>query len=127
MIIVKSKSWSFLVLVEEKNLFDKLLIEMEKTCHFSLRTMRYSVLPIRQILTHFMPLVYFDAPWKHQKTSENLCFSDVFRGYRKRPVAWNGLSRDNNGASSMKICMRLLWCAIDLCRYRAKTCLKCFS
>ena len=25
------------------------------------------------------------------KTSENLCFSDVFRGYRKRPVAWYGL------------------------------------
>ena len=25
------------------------------------------------------------------KTSKNLCFSDVFRGYRKRPVAWNGL------------------------------------
>ena len=25
------------------------------------------------------------------KTSENLCFSDFFRGYRKRPVAWNGL------------------------------------
>ena len=25
------------------------------------------------------------------KTSENLWFSDVFRGYRKRPVAWNGL------------------------------------
>ena len=25
------------------------------------------------------------------KTSENLWFSDVFRGYRKRPVAWDGL------------------------------------
>ena len=25
------------------------------------------------------------------KTSENLWFYDVFRGYRKRPVAWNGL------------------------------------
>ena len=25
------------------------------------------------------------------KTSENLWFSDVFRGYRNRPVAWNGL------------------------------------
>ena len=25
------------------------------------------------------------------KTSENQRFSDVFRGYRKRPVAWNGL------------------------------------
>ena len=25
------------------------------------------------------------------KTSENLKFSDVFRGYRNGPVAWNGL------------------------------------
>ena len=25
------------------------------------------------------------------KKSENLWFSNVFRGYRKRPVAWNGL------------------------------------
>ena len=25
------------------------------------------------------------------KTSKNLWFSDVFRGYRKRSVAWNGL------------------------------------
>ena len=27
------------------------------------------------------------------KTLENLCFSDVFRGYRKRPVACNGLMK----------------------------------
>ena len=26
------------------------------------------------------------------KTSENQRFSDVFRGYRKRSVVWNGLS-----------------------------------
>ena len=26
------------------------------------------------------------------KTSKNLRFSDVFRGYRKRPMAWNGLN-----------------------------------
>ena len=36
-----------------------------------------------------MPLVSFNTPWK---TSENQSFSDVFRGYRKRPVAWNGLT-----------------------------------
>ena len=35
-----------------------------------------------------MPLISFYAPLK---TSVNLWFSDVFRGYRKRPVAWNGL------------------------------------
>ena len=27
------------------------------------------------------------------KTSENQRFSDVFRGYRKKPVAWNGLKK----------------------------------
>ena len=26
------------------------------------------------------------------KTSENVCFFDVFKGYRKRPAAWNGLT-----------------------------------
>ena len=44
------------------------------------------VLAPTKCLTHFMPLVSFNSPWKHQKR-----FSDVFRGYRKRPVAWNGL------------------------------------
>ena len=43
------------------------------------------------ILTHFMLLVSFSITWEHQKTSENICFSDVFTGYRNRPVAWNGL------------------------------------
>ena len=32
-----------------------------------------------------MPLVSFP------REAENLCFSDLFRGYRKRSVAWNGL------------------------------------
>ena len=27
------------------------------------------------------------------KTSENLWFSDIFRGYRERPVTWNGLTQ----------------------------------
>ena len=30
------------------------------------------------------------------KISENLWFSDVFGGYRKRPVAWNGLNAPRN-------------------------------
>ena len=34
-----------------------------------------------------MSLITFDTPWKNQKNKG----SDVFRGYRKRPVAWNGL------------------------------------
>ena len=32
-----------------------------------------------------------DLFWYALKTSENLWFSDVFRGYQKRSVAWNGL------------------------------------
>ena len=37
------------------------------------------------ILTHFMPLVSFYTPWKHWETF------NVFRWYRKRPLAWNGI------------------------------------
>ena len=48
-------------------------------------------------LTHSMPLVSFDTPWRHQKTKR---FTDVFRVYRKRPVVkWNGL----NGKKDMFI------------------------
>ena len=36
------------------------------------------------LLTYFMLLVFFYNPWK-------LWFSDVFRGYTKRPIAYNGL------------------------------------
>ena len=40
-------------------------------------------------LTHFVPATgLFRYPLKK---SENQRFSDVFRGYRKRPVSWNGL------------------------------------
>ena len=37
---------------------------------------------------NFMPMVSFFTPWKHK---ENLGFYDVFKGYRKRTVTWNGL------------------------------------
>ena len=42
-------------------------------------------------LTHFMPMVSLLYPLK---TSENWGFSDVFRRYRKKPAAWNGLDKD---------------------------------
>ena len=42
---------------------------------------------IRASLTHFMPLISFYTSWKHENTS----FFYVFRGYRKKSVAWNGL------------------------------------
>ena len=38
-------------------------------------------------LTHFIPLVSFHTPWKHQK---NLFFFEVPNGYRKIPVALVG-------------------------------------
>ena len=40
-------------------------------------------------LIDFMPLIYFDTLWKHQKTRGFLMFSG--RGYQKRSVTWNGL------------------------------------
>ena len=44
-------------------------------------------------LTHFVPMISFNTPWKDQKISG---FSDVFRGCQKRTVAWNGLKRNNS-------------------------------
>ena len=41
-----------------------------------------------EFLTHSMSLISFDTPLK---TSENLWFCDVFRGYQKISVGWNGL------------------------------------
>ena len=40
------------------------------------------------LLTHFSPMFHFYTPLK---TSENLWFSDVFRGYKNAAVGWNGL------------------------------------
>ena len=37
----------------------------------------------RFLLNHFMPLVSFNASWKHQKTLENLWFS-AFLGVIKK-------------------------------------------
>ena len=43
---------------------------------------------IDTFLTYFIPLVIFHNPLKHDKDTR---FSNVFRGYRKRPVACNEL------------------------------------
>ena len=42
-----------------------------------------------EINIYFQLIFHFYTPWKHQKHHG---FYDVFRGYRKRPVAWNELS-----------------------------------
>ena len=41
----------------------------------------------KDFLTHFMPLICFDTPWKHFF----LAFYEGFRVYQKRSVPWNGL------------------------------------
>ena len=42
------------------------------------------------LLTPSMPLLFFCAPWKHQKVWGFLMFSE----YRKTPVTWNGLTNN---------------------------------
>ena len=41
-------------------------------------------------ISPFHAIVYFCTLWKHKKTGRFLMF---FKGYRKRPVAWNGLKK----------------------------------
>ena len=43
-------------------------------------------------LTHFMSMLSFYLPWKHEDPSGFL----VFRWYRKIPVVWNGLTGSIN-------------------------------
>ena len=43
---------------------------------------------MKWLLTHFMALLSFNAPWKYQETSDFLMY---FRKYKKRPVPGNGL------------------------------------
>ena len=44
-----------------------------------------------QLSQHLNPFHATDLFWYLLKTSENLWFSDVSRGYQKRSLAWNGL------------------------------------
>ena len=39
------------------------------------------------VLNYFTPLIFFYTPLK----TLDLLLSNVFRGYRKRPVTWDGL------------------------------------
>ena len=39
----------------------------------------------------FLNLFYATGLFLYPLSVENLWFSDVFRGYRKKPVEWNGL------------------------------------
>ena len=68
------------------------LSEMHGTVRVDARTESiFSNIPSAEIFlvfTHFMPLVSF---YTTMKILENQRFSDVFRGYRKRPLSWNRL------------------------------------
>ena len=71
-------------------------VSYNRTTEFSLRTMRSHYYYLDKLvwsitnwfLSHFMPLVYFCTPWKHQKTTGFLMFS----GDTERIIAWNGFN-----------------------------------
>ena len=50
------------------------------------------IIQIGKSLTHFMPQISFDSPWKYKKRQR---LFDVFKRYWKRSVAWNGLTRSH--------------------------------
>ena len=55
--------------------------------------------------THFEHLVSFYKP------SRNLRYSDIFRGYRKRAVLWNGLNFDGQlSIALVKFSMETMFC-----------------
>ena len=73
-----------------------------KTKMFTLRnkTEENRILPNNQKNYCFQLFNPFHATsffWYHVKTSESQRFSDVFRGYQKRPVALNRLKGLRNG------------------------------
>ena len=59
-------------------------IPLDRKC--KLKEHKTFIKPPGNLLNPFHATDLFLYP---RKTSENLRFSDVFRGYRKRPVAWN--------------------------------------
>ena len=71
------------VLWKKGNCFHCLLLIRQVKLTFHLLFMSFRV-KICLSLNHFMPLISFDTPLE---TSGNQSFSDVFRGYRQRPVA----------------------------------------
>ena len=54
----------------------------------------------QKIFLQIKPFHTTDLFWYPLKTSENLRFSDVFREYQERSVAWNGLTTLNTYQST---------------------------
>ena len=66
----------------------RLTLLFQKQPHiFAKSAVFYRAMFVSTHLTHFMPRVLSIPPENIRKP----WFSDVFRGYRKRPMAWNGL------------------------------------
>ena len=61
--------------------------------HLLILIWTYFHLPDKVLLIWFSTFHATDLFWYSLKTSENFWFADVFRGYQKRSVAWNGLTR----------------------------------
>ena len=65
---------------------------------------RKTVVRISLVHTTFLnPFHATDLFWCPLKTSENIWFSDILRGYQKRSVSWNGLNSRSNSEMSNKI------------------------
>ena len=58
-------------------------------------TITFKKFALMSLLINFNPFDATGLCWYSLKASENQRFSDVFRGYRKRPVALNGLTHFN--------------------------------
>ena len=58
------------------------------------------VFTVNQVINPFYTTGLFLYPLK---ISENLCFSDVFRGYRKRSVACHGIENNYNHRAACRI------------------------
>ena len=91
---VKQHQWRQLTL---KAFFTFTVEILDEKFHFlcqkivSMRNILLSTLSFRQY-TFINPFHATGLFWYPLKTSENLWFSDVFRGYQKRSVVWNGLT-----------------------------------
>ena len=87
--------WGFLPC--QPNWFNSLYCQTWEQCERHCWRNHYKIMLSEKLaqksahLTYFMPLVSLLYPLK---TSENRGFSDIFRRYRKKPAARNGLDKD---------------------------------
>ena len=61
----------------------------------------------RPLFNLFNPFRDTDLFWYALTTSENHRFSDVFRGYQKRTVAWNGLITQKNSQCMQEVLLKI--------------------